>query len=126
LSQVARHCANKLHLLLAEDVKSYLGRSKEVETSDEPLRRAISSTFNRMDAGLSGLAVISDRLGIDGRESIPATVGTTALGALLGGGRIVVAHCGDSRAVLSRGGDAVPLSVDHKASAAGASLAASF
>uniref|UniRef100_A0A2P2MHS4 PPM-type phosphatase domain-containing protein n=1 Tax=Rhizophora mucronata TaxID=61149 RepID=A0A2P2MHS4_RHIMU len=40
--------------------------------------------------------------------------GTTAVVALLTPEHIVVANCGDSRAVLCRGGKAVPLSVDHK------------
>ncbi|EYU37393.1 hypothetical protein MIMGU_mgv1a023042mg, partial [Erythranthe guttata] len=33
---------------------------------------------------------------------------------LVGEEEIVVAHCGDSRVVLSRGGVAVPISIDHK------------
>ena len=44
-----------------------------------------------------------------------ALVGTTAVVALLGTRMIYVANCGDSRAVLSRGGAAVPLTDDHKA-----------
>ena len=42
------------------------------------------------------------------------TVGSTAVVAVVGRRRIVVANCGDSRAVLSRGGVALPLSTDHK------------
>ncbi|URE34107.1 protein serine/threonine phosphatase [Musa troglodytarum] len=42
-------------------------------------------------------------------------VGSTASVAVVGPERIVVANCGDSRAVLSRGDMAVPLSSDHKA-----------
>ncbi|AQK97059.1 Protein phosphatase 2C 37 [Zea mays] len=43
------------------------------------------------------------------------TVGSTAVVVVVGPRHIVVANCGDSRAVLSRGGVPVPLSSDHKA-----------
>ncbi|KAL6774085.1 hypothetical protein ACKKBG_A23710 [Auxenochlorella protothecoides x Auxenochlorella symbiontica] len=52
---------------------------------------------------------------------VEATVqaGCTAVVALLKGRRLFVANAGDSRAVLARRGVAVPLSHDHKPSAAG-------
>lgn len=40
--------------------------------------------------------------------------GCTAVVAVLLGQRLLVANVGDSRAVLARGGKAVPMSVDHK------------
>lgn len=40
--------------------------------------------------------------------------GCTAVTAVLMGQRLLVANVGDSRAVLSRGGKAIPLSIDHK------------
>mgnify|MGYP000179126340 FL=1 len=46
----------------------------------------------------------------------PENVGTTAVVAVVGSHQIVLANCGDSRAVLSRGGKAIPLSTDHKVS----------
>ncbi|KAH7731793.1 Protein phosphatase 2C containing protein [Aphelenchoides avenae] len=54
---------------------------------------------------------ISGALG-DGVPGVDS--GTTACVALLYKDRVVVANVGDSRAVLSRGGTAVDLSVDHK------------
>lgn len=42
------------------------------------------------------------------------TVGSTAVVAVVGGEVVVVANCGDSRAVICRDGVAVPLSNDHK------------
>ena len=42
------------------------------------------------------------------------TMGSTAAVVVVGKEEIVVANCGDSRAVLCRGGVAVPLSRDHK------------
>jgi len=41
-------------------------------------------------------------------------VGSTAVVAVVGPRHLVVANCGDSRAVLCSGGAAVPLSDDHK------------
>lgn len=41
-------------------------------------------------------------------------VGSAAIVAVVGPERIVVANCGDSRAVLCRRGEVLPLSVDHK------------
>lgn len=43
-------------------------------------------------------------------------VGSTAVVAVVTPDKIVVANCGDSRAVLCRNGKAVPLSNDHKVS----------
>lgn len=43
-----------------------------------------------------------------------ATTGSTAVVAVVGDEEVVVANCGDSRAVISRGGVAVQLSDDHK------------
>jgi protein phosphatase 2C len=42
-------------------------------------------------------------------------VGSTAVVALVSANQVVVANCGDSRAVLCRGGEPVALSRDHKA-----------
>ena len=41
-------------------------------------------------------------------------VGSTAVVAIVTPDKIIVANCGDSRAVLCRNGKAVPLSSDHK------------
>lgn len=49
-----------------------------------------------------------------GHEEVQA--GCTAVVALLEGNSLYVANAGDSRAVLCRGGTAVPLSFDHKPS----------
>ncbi|KAH7287030.1 hypothetical protein KP509_32G034000 [Ceratopteris richardii] len=44
----------------------------------------------------------------------PENVGTTAVVAVLSSSHIVVANCGDSRALLCKGGEAIALSQDHK------------
>lgn len=65
--------------------------------------RVITEAFEQTDAEYLGLAPAMSR-----------NDGCTAVAAMLIGQRLVVANVGDSRAVLSRGGKAVPLSVDHK------------
>ena len=50
-----------------------------------------------------------------GCHSIEAALsGSTAVVAVVTSEYIIVANCGDSRAVLCRGGRAIPLSCDHK------------
>lgn len=44
----------------------------------------------------------------------PETVGSTAVVVVICSSHIIVANCGDSRAVLYRGKEAIALSVDHK------------
>lgn len=44
----------------------------------------------------------------------PYSVGSTALVVLLSACQIIVANCGDSRALLCRGSQAIPLTADHK------------
>lgn len=53
--------------------------------------------------------------GGEGRSPIARdTVGSTAIVAIVCTSHIIVANCGDSRAVLCRGREAIALSVDHK------------
>lgn len=48
-------------------------------------------------------------------ESVaPEMVGSTAVVALLSGCQIITSNCGDSRAVLCRGTQTIPLTVDQK------------
>ncbi|KAK4770267.1 hypothetical protein SAY87_030799 [Trapa incisa] len=47
-------------------------------------------------------------------EKAAGTVGSTAVVAVVGSELVVIANCGDSRAIISRGGAAIALSDDHK------------
>ncbi|XP_051138030.1 protein phosphatase 2C 51-like [Andrographis paniculata] len=99
--RVAHECGVMLHKVLAgvveEDETSGGGGGGEIDWE-----KTVTAGFKKMDEEVnkSGAAV--------------ATMGTTAVVAVVGETEVVIANCGDSRAVLSRGGAAVQLSDDHK------------
>eukprot|EP00897_Mesotaenium_endlicherianum_P007166 jgi/Mesen1/6478/ME000331S05598 len=82
------------------------------------LRQALYAAFSRIDAEVGGrCACAPEAAGRGECKHLPVageTVGSTAVVAVVNDTKIVVANCGDSRAVLSRGGAAVPLSCDQK------------
>lgn len=96
--QVSKYCANELHLMVAEE----WGR----EAGNDGWRRrweaALCRSYERADD------VFKDN------SLAPYSVGTTALVAILSPCQIIASNCGDSRVVLSRGKQAIPLTVDHK------------
>jgi len=93
-------------------------KQQEEEEEERAWRAALERTFRRVDA-MASLACACGRIvsppcrcPLSGNSGI---VGSTAVVALLVRGRLVVANCGDSRAVLCRGGSPpVQLSDDHK------------
>ncbi|KAJ7975613.1 putative Protein phosphatase 2c [Quillaja saponaria] len=133
---VAELCKERMHVLLAEELKrvdcmfrgesGVGGRStieeqqegrqfvKQVELEDQ-WKRVLRRSFERMDE----MAMNTCACGSVGymcrcHSMEVALGGSTAVVAILTDNHIVVANCGDSRAVLCRGGRAIPLSVDHK------------
>ncbi|WOK91384.1 putative protein phosphatase 2C 51 isoform X1 [Canna indica] len=99
-AKVAQACRERLHVVLAEEVAA--GGWPRAEGR---WREVMAASFLRVDGEVESAA----------QGESEKTVGSTAVVAVVGSKRIVVANCGDSRAVLSRGGAAVPLSFDHKA-----------
>ncbi|KAK3006678.1 hypothetical protein RJ639_016946 [Escallonia herrerae] len=95
-SRVAHACRDRLHWLLVKEVEG-----EEVEVDWD---KVLVASFGKMD----------EEVVVDG-GAVSASVGSTAVVAVVGAEVVVVANCGDSRAVLSRGGVAVALSSDHKA-----------
>jgi protein phosphatase 2C len=95
-ARVARACRERMHVVLAEE----LGRYRRAGSADDGWKDAMAAAFARVDGEVAG--------------SPSRTVGSTAVVAVVARQRIVVANCGDSRAVLSRAGVPVPLSEDHK------------
>uniref|UniRef100_A0A0E0JLX7 protein-serine/threonine phosphatase n=1 Tax=Oryza punctata TaxID=4537 RepID=A0A0E0JLX7_ORYPU len=110
-SRVAEACRERMHVVLAEEVRLrrlLQGGVGGADVEDEDRARwkeAMAACFARVDGEVGGA---------EEADTGEQTVGSTAVVAVVGPRRIVVANCGDSRAVLSRGGVAVPLSSDHK------------
>lgn len=98
-SRVAQACRDRLHVVLAGEVAA--GGWPRAE---ERWREVMKASFSRLDGEVEAAA----------QTESERTVGSTAVVAVVGTKQIVVANCGDSRAVLCRGGVAVPLSFDHK------------
>lgn len=117
--QVADYCRDRLHFALAEEIeriKDELCKRNTGEGRQVQWEKVFSSCFLTVDGeieGKIGRAVVgsSDKV----LEAVASeTVGSTAVVALVCSSHIVVSNCGDSRAVLFRGKEAMPLSVDHK------------
>ncbi|MCO5581556.1 hypothetical protein L7F22_035444 [Adiantum nelumboides] len=125
-AQASTYCKGRLHILLAEE----LGMLGKVESSRDDIgpewsfswNKVLSGCFSKIDKEVGGVCPngICDDETVEGgcaccEDAIaPENVGTTAVVAIVGSCQIVIANCGDSRAVLSRGGKAMALSTDHK------------
>jgi protein phosphatase 2C len=100
--QLANYCRDRIHHALTEELnkievadpreKPYFDLKKEWE-------RAFTNCFQKVEEE-------SKLIG-------PDTSGATALVAIVTSSHIIVANCGHSRAVLSHGKQAIPLSIDH-------------
>lgn len=107
-SQVANYCRDHLHSALGDELKIVMGSLSDgsMDNCQEQWKKAFTSCFVRVDEEVGGKY---------GSEPVaPETVGTTAVVALICSSHIIIANCGDSRAVLCRGKEAIALSVDHK------------
>ncbi|KAL7239977.1 hypothetical protein ACSBR2_005774 [Camellia fascicularis] len=98
-SQVAKFCAERMHEVVAEEwdretVDGFEWRQK--------WEAAFSSSFERADN-----EVVTE-------AEAPEMVGSTAVVVVLSGCQIITSNCGDSRAVLCRGAETIPLTVDQK------------
>ncbi|KAI9381588.1 hypothetical protein POPTR_015G133900v4 [Populus trichocarpa] len=118
---VAALCREKMHVLIEEElerVESTCGSGESGEFGaewEEMWRGVMKRSYERMDeVALSTCACGSEGFQCECRPTQMILGGSTAVVAVLTPEHIIVANCGDSRAVLSRGGRAIPLSVDHK------------
>jgi protein phosphatase 2C len=117
-AQVADHCRDRLHAALAEDLRAAEDRVRGaggVEDlasldSKKQWEKAFVDCFCRIDAEVGGNAAAG------APPMAPDTVGSTAVVAVVCSSHVIVANCGDSRAVLCKGKEPLPLSLDHKVS----------
>lgn len=123
--QVANYCGDRIHVALREALSRAEGSSKgelELELGIQDVwEKAFSECFKTVDDEVSGEASRSMSAADGGgvsearREAVAAgNVGSTAVVALVCSSHVIVANCGDSRAVLCRGKKPMALSVDHK------------
>nr|DAD44353.1 TPA_asm: hypothetical protein HUJ06_002583 [Nelumbo nucifera] len=122
-SQVANYCRERIHSALIEEIETLQESMDGGSNTDNwklQWEKAFTSCFVKVDdevAGRVGREGVEDKddTSEPGPEPIaPETVGSTAVVAIICSSHIIVANCGDSRAVLCRGKEPIPLSVDHK------------
>ncbi|CAN8235225.1 unnamed protein product [Cochlearia groenlandica] len=117
--QVADYCRDRLHFALAEEIeriKDELCKRNTGEGRQVQWEKVFTSCFLNVDGEIGGKI---SRPVVGSTEKVleavaSETVGSTAVVALVCSSHIVVSNCGDSRAVLFRGKEAMALSVDHK------------
>ncbi|RZC50179.1 hypothetical protein C5167_018608 [Papaver somniferum] len=102
-SQVAKFCAERIHDTTAEEwERGGTDVDTDVDGWHTRWETAFSRGFERADNEVA-------------EESVaPEIVGSTAVVVALSGCQIITSNCGDSRAVLCRGTQTIPLSIDHK------------
>ncbi|KAE8669294.1 Protein phosphatase 2C 37 [Hibiscus syriacus] len=110
-SHVAMKCRDRFHEIVKEEIEACGGGM----TVDWKL--TMERSFAKMDKEVQKSTVVAEENSNCRCElQTPQcdTVGSTAVVAVVTPDKIIVANCGDSRAVLCRNGTVQPLSDDHK------------
>ncbi|KAL5814356.1 hypothetical protein ACOSQ3_025148 [Xanthoceras sorbifolium] len=107
----ANMCRDRLHLIISKEVEERRKTSRRCgggggEGGFEFWGEVMAASFEKMDGEVSSGEA-------EWAETVKS-VGSTAVVVMVGEEELVVANCGDSRAVLYRGGVALPLTRDHK------------
>ncbi|XP_009624474.1 probable protein phosphatase 2C 75 isoform X1 [Nicotiana tomentosiformis] len=123
---VASLCSERMHVILEEELNADRSgssssrgerrRASEGQRTEEAWKRVLRSCFLRMDEMASCTCPECGTVGYQcgcPPDTLSLT-GSTAVVTILTDETIIVANCGDLRAVLSHGGSAIPLSYDHK------------
>lgn len=107
-----------MHVILNDEMER-VGSGSDI-ADPEGWKGVMKRSFSRMDAEVvafpGGGAAPNASCRCELQVPKCEHVGSTAVVAVVSVDKIVVANCGDSRAVLCRKGVPVPLSSDHKAS----------
>ncbi|CAI8619747.1 unnamed protein product [Vicia faba] len=98
-SQVAKFCAKRMHDIIAEEWDREIAGAAEWQKRWEAV---FANGFERTDSEIESEAVAQEM------------VGSTASVVVLSGCQIITSNCGDSRVVLCRRTQTLPLTVDQK------------
>ncbi|KAL9226622.1 hypothetical protein vseg_002412 [Gypsophila vaccaria] len=113
-SHVAKKCKERMHAIIKEEIVKRGGGGGEAAMS---WSETMTSSFSRMDKEVgekTNVDIVSSSCRCELQTPQCDAVGSTAVVSVVTPEKIVVSNCGDSRAVLCRGGVAIPLSNDHK------------
>ncbi|KAF5179314.1 phosphatase 2C, partial [Thalictrum thalictroides] len=100
---VAKTCKDRLHQIVKE----------EIEQGGLEWKETLEKSFSRLDKEVLDWSAGSCCKCMFQLPKCDAA-GSTAVVSIVTPEKIITANCGDSRAVLCRGGKAIPLSFDHK------------
>lgn len=106
-------CQDNMHEVVADE------HTKAASGEETAWKGVMERSFSRLDEQAASWATSRsrDEPACRCEQQMPLRcdhVGSTAVVAVVSPTHVVVANAGDSRAVLSRAGVPVPLSVDHK------------
>lgn len=97
-----------MHLALNEELDVIRNNLDDITDDSKNCEEKWRGVFTRC------FLKVDDEIGGKVEPLAPETVGSTAVVAVVCSSHIIVGNCGDSRAVLYRGKESIPLSVDHK------------
>ncbi|XP_066306444.1 probable protein phosphatase 2C 6 isoform X4 [Miscanthus floridulus] len=126
-AQVANYCRERLHVALLEQLSRIEETVCAANLGDMEFKKqwekAFVDSLARVDDEVGGKAIrggggeactSNAAVALTPEPVAPETVGSTAVVSVISSSHIIISNCGDSRAVLCRGKQPVPLSVDHK------------
>ncbi|KAI4976714.1 hypothetical protein ZWY2020_050321 [Hordeum vulgare] len=115
--QVANYCRDRLHAALVEELgrteRTLSGVSWGTVEFKKQWEKAFVDVFCMVDDEVGGKVTRGLAKAAEVEPLAPDHIGSTAVVAVIWFSHIIIANCGDSRAVLCRGKKPVPLTVDH-------------